>query len=515
MVKIFISYYDEDSRDITERIAEQLVSHFGSDNVIRGVVDIPSGANLITYLNEKIAQADVALFIFGQQPLDDNTIHLEIETALKLDKPVISVFVNDVVPPDVDQLPPEIRELGYQDVVYIRSGPDFEDDCAGLVYSLEQGGRPRLGSAPPEPPAPAPPPAPSAPRRSKSKKPETEEVDFEEPPVFELDRHESAPRADDEYLKEMDELEGAGPEESANGDDDGAIAAPEADEVAFSSYAPREIGPGRRYSLYVYAHLADALDAVSSDVERFQDELGGTIPQPRQARQRARLREETPVTVVPECDEIAFDPPSMTKQWFAPWTRFGFDFRARDEDVNDTLFVRVSIQVAGVEIAHLKCAVDVVEAAAVEDAPPVDVDAPLNPLAAAKLNSQTTTPYQRIFISYSRKDGDIARSYKIAQTALGNEAFLDVDNLRAGEDWRVALARAIDEADIFQLFWSEHSANSEYCRYEWDYAMSIRCPDDVCEGFIRPVYWRKPMPAPPPELSRINFRFVPFEDDGV
>lgn len=513
MVKIFISYYDEDSQDITERIADYLLTVFGSDNVIRDASEPASS----------VQQCDVVLVIVGTEWLRSMTEHADppgdpvraaIETALKLNKPLITAFVNDVVPPDVDQLPPEIRELGYQDVVYIRSGPDFEDDCAGLVYSLEQGGRPRLGSAPPEPPAPAP-PAPSAPGRSRSKKPEAEEVDFEEPPVFELDRHESAPRADDEYLKEMDELEGAGPEESANGDDDGAIAAPEADEVAFSSYAPREIGPGRRYSLYVYAHLADALDAVSSDVERFQDELGGTIPRPGQARQRARLREETPVTVVPECDEIAFDPPSMTKQWFAPWTRFGFDFRARDEDVNDTLFVRVSIQVAGVEIAHLKCAVDVVEAAAGEDTPPVDVDAPLNPLAAAKLNSQTTTPYQRIFISYSRKDSGIARSYKIAQTALGNEAFLDVDNLRAGEDWRAALARAIDEADIFQLFWSEHSANSEYCRYEWDYAMSIRCPDDVCEGFIRPVYWRKPMPAPPPELSRINFRFVPFEDDGI
>ncbi|WP_222104811.1 hypothetical protein, partial [Candidatus Accumulibacter aalborgensis] len=49
-------------------------------------------------------------------------------------------------------------------------------------------------------------------------------------------------------------------------------------------------------------------------------------------------------------------------------------------------------------------------------------------------------------------------------------------------------------------------------REEWQYALQYRCPDSKCEGFIRPVYWQKPMPDPPPELSHVNFKYVPLAD---
>lgn len=115
-------------------------------------------------------------------------------------------------------------------------------------------------------------------------------------------------------------------------------------------------------------------------------------------------------------------------------------------------------------------------------------------------------------MSYSRKDTEVARTYKMAQTALGNEVFLDVDNLRAGENWQAALASAIDNADIFQLFWPEHLAASNYCQYEWAYAVSFKCPHDKCRDFIRPVYWKEPLPPPPEEFSHLNFKFVPFQN---
>lgn len=283
-------------------------------------------------------------------------------------------------------------------------------------------------------------------------------------------------------------------------------------EVNFSSYFPPQVEPDKRYGFYVYVHLENALEDVNLDVGKFKDELGNVIPTPKRSKQKARLQTGTPITIIPECNEIEFDPPQLTKRWNLPWSRFGFDLKAKPENADETLFVRVSIRVLGIEIAHIKCAIEVIKKVEKNKQDATQSGLLANPLATAKARSQTVTPYQRIFISYSRRDSRVAKAYKIAQTALGNDAFLDVDNLRAGEDWRAALARAIDEADIFQLFWSEHSASSEYCRYEWDYALKVRCPDDTCEGFIRPVYWREPMPSPPSELSRINFRFVPFED---
>jgi energy-coupling factor transporter ATP-binding protein EcfA2 len=277
----------------------------------------------------------------------------------------------------------------------------------------------------------------------------------------------------------------------------------------FSAYFPREATPEQRYSLLIYTYNPHHKLQTEQDVQKFQDELGGTVPKPRLAKKSASVATGTKITVVPGCDEIEFEPESLTKRWMGDWTRYNFEFRPTTALLDETLFIRVSIQISGVEIAHIKCAVDVVEGTMqAQSAAGTDN----NPLALANMRSTKATPYQRIFISYSRRDSDVAKSYKLAQRAMGNEAFLDVDNLRAGENWRAALARAIDEADIFQLFWSEHSAGSQYCRHEWDYALKTRCADGDCEGFIRPVYWRKPMPSPPQELRDFNFHYVPFED---
>ena len=64
----------------------------------------------------------------------------------------------------------------------------------------------------------------------------------------------------------------------------------------------------------------------------------------------------------------------------------------------------------------------------------------------------------------------------------------------------------IDQADIFQLFWSSNSMNSEYVRREWEHAQALGR-----RGFIRPTYWEVPMPQsnnprlPPDELAKLHF----------
>ncbi|MFZ4813719.1 MAG: toll/interleukin-1 receptor domain-containing protein, partial [Phototrophicaceae bacterium] len=269
---------------------------------------------------------------------------------------------------------------------------------------------------------------------------------------------------------------------------------PKVAQANFSAFYPADAVPNQRYSLYVYAHTPEQLNTIKTDAQKFKDELGGQVNAPRTAKQSAELAVGTPITITPECDGLEFDPPTLTKKWQADWTRYPFEFRPSADHADDVLVIRVSVQVEGIEIAHIKCVMDVGNLPTVAIPPMPETPLIENPLAAAKLTSQSVTPYQRIFISYSRKDSTIAHAYKLAQQALGNEVFIDVDALRSGEDWRSGLARAIDNADILQLFWSEHSAESDYCRYEWEYALQHRCDDQRCEGFIRPVYWRKPMP---------------------
>ena len=99
------------------------------------------------------------------------------------------------------------------------------------------------------------------------------------------------------------------------------------------------------------------------------------------------------------------------------------------------------------------------------------------------------------------------RSISAART-LGHSYLRDVDQLRSGQDWQREIERYIDQADIFQLFWSPRSMYSPHVRHEWTYALSLGRPD-----FIRPVYWQSPRPSappdlPPPELDRLHFMYL-------
>ena len=64
----------------------------------------------------------------------------------------------------------------------------------------------------------------------------------------------------------------------------------------------------------------------------------------------------------------------------------------------------------------------------------------------------------------------------------------------------------IDEADVFQLFWSTNSMHSEQVRQEWEHALALDRPN-----FIRPTYWEQPMPRsaipllPPEPLGQLHF----------
>jgi len=282
------------------------------------------------------------------------------------------------------------------------------------------------------------------------------------------------------------------------------------DQVQFSAYYPREAQTNTRYSFLLYAHTKEAFEQVADDVEKFRDELGNKVPPPKTAKQTTQIRLDTPITIVPESEQIEFDPPSLTKKWGGEWTRFGFDFKPTQAMSGDTLFIRASVQVATVEVAHINCAVEVIEE---KRNSPSDMGEAESPLEEAKLNSNTFSLYQTIFISYSRKDKEVVKVYKLVQEAVGNIAFKDTDSIRAGEDWRSALALAIDQADIFQLFWSDNSAGSPNVRDEWEYTLKYKCPENRCVGFIRPVCWNDPIkPSPPEELGHLHFKYVPLDE---
>ena len=120
--------------------------------------------------------------------------------------------------------------------------------------------------------------------------------------------------------------------------------------------------------------------------------------------------------------------------------------------------------------------------------------------------TESVPRYRKIFPSYSRDDRAIVDAFAEVARALGDQYLQDVIVLRSGERWRARLPELIEEADIFQLFWSSNSMRSRYCREEWEHALALRRP-----LFVRPLYWEDPLPQdparglPPDALRELEF----------
>jgi hypothetical protein len=83
---------------------------------------------------------------------------------------------------------------------------------------------------------------------------------------------------------------------------------------------------------------------------------------------------------------------------------------------------------------------------------------------------------------------------------------VDKASLRAGERWQERLLLLIEDADLFQLFWSDAASRSSAVADEWRHALSLQSRKG--ERFIRPVYWQSPWPQPPTQLAHLHFAFL-------
>ncbi len=265
---------------------------------------------------------------------------------------------------------------------------------------------------------------------------------------------------------------------------------PAPEEVAFTSMYPREVGVETWNTLLVYAHLTSALESVRRDAERFKDQLFGQKETSTPAS--TLLARGTELTIIPQCEGVTFNPKRITLAWLEDFQRTEFRFRADSSLLEDAARGRIDIFIGPLLVASLK----------------------LGFLVSAHTPQQTEPKQEQasmyhqddIFISYSHRDTEIVLAFKQAYEAIGNNVLIDIDNLRAGQEWNAELMRMIERAEIFQLFWSENSSQSKYCQQEWEYALKL----NRGVGFIRPCYFKTPMPAPPETLGHLHFEYVPF-----
>jgi hypothetical protein len=299
--------------------------------------------------------------------------------------------------------------------------------------------------------------------------------------------------------------------------------------VQFTVYRPRTVRPAVWYPLLAFAHLSerrgdappdelDPVDQVKALAARALGHHALSFAGPT-SDARAAVPKSGELTLVPTIEGVAFNPPRRSFSWVEDVHKEEFRLRADSSRDGSVVRGRLTVYLGFFILADVDLAIRVDGAAAAPPAPglatllsstggDVDYSEPLEPVHAI--------PYRKVFLSYSHKDTAIVEQAERLGRAIGDVYLRDRTMLLAGEHWHPRLLELIDEADVFQLFWSRTSMRSRYVQQEWEHALTVDKP-----FFVRPTYWEDPFPSsdapelPPPALKALHFHALtqPAADD--
>lgn len=149
MPRITISYRRDDSGVITGRIFDRLTAHYGREAVFRDIDDIPPGTDFRKHISDVLDKSDVVLAIVGpkwvgpranQNRLTNaaDPVRVEIEAALRKDRPLIPVLVLRGNMPRPEQLPDSMLDFAYRHAVSVDAGQDFDVHMMRLVRAMDR-----------------------------------------------------------------------------------------------------------------------------------------------------------------------------------------------------------------------------------------------------------------------------------------------------------------------------------------------------------------------------------------
>src|SRR5574338_385525 len=270
--------------------------------------------------------------------------------------------------------------------------------------------------------------------------------------------------------------------------------------VQFTVFRRPCVQPGRWYPLLAFAHLAerrpdapaDDRDPVAEVQAQAAQVLGPDISQFRSSTEDSAspVMREGELRFVPLVEGVEFNPPEHRFLWTESVHRE--EFRMRASGALDGRVARgtLTVYAGNLVLADVQLA--------------IRVD---SQVAVTTQERSEARPYRRVFASYSHRDTAIVEEFEAHARALGDQYLRDVVTLRSGEVWTDRLKQLINEADVFQLFWSRNALASAMVRAEWQHALALNRP-----FFVRPVYWEDPLPEqqglPPNELRRLHFQRV-------
>ncbi len=256
--------------------------------------------------------------------------------------------------------------------------------------------------------------------------------------------------------------------------------------TVFTACYPKECVCEEWATLLAYSHTS-APSVFAQVREHASKELNGardviSIERPLQIVRGAQI------TVVPQVPGMQFNPPRASYSWEEEWQVSRFRFRSEQKEVSEyPAQGAIVFYVGPVLIAEVPVSMQIVsQATDTQNATPITAMA---------------EPFAKVFVSYAHKDAAIVEALEQAYEALAIPYLRDARQLRSRANWRTEILGLIEEAEVFQLCWSQAASKSPEVRKEFDYAWNR----GRGRPLMRPCHWQRRMPKPWDELKNIHF----------
>jgi hypothetical protein len=242
--------------------------------------------------------------------------------------------------------------------------------------------------------------------------------------------------------------------------------------VQFTVYRPTTMVAGRWHRMLVFTNIDEDPDQAPGEMspaqevsERARRILAEEFESYRQlaADSQFPIPRESEVTLIPDVPKITFNPPRRSFIWAT-------ELRVHDE----SFLLRAPNDLTG-SLARGRLSIFLGHLLLADMAITFRIESASSNLSASEQqwNRSSTRPFRKVFASYSHRDEQIVKAMEHHVKALGYDYLRDVVHLRSGQPWSDRLLGLINEADIFQLFWSSNSARSTHVEREWRYALRL------------------------------------------
>jgi peptidoglycan/xylan/chitin deacetylase (PgdA/CDA1 family) len=145
---IFICYRREDSADVTGRVYDRLIDHFGPERVFMDVEAIRLGYDFRSEIDQTIKVCSIVVVVIGDKWLaevdgkrriddENDRVRIEIEAALRREIPIIPILTRGASHPTKAILPASLEDLAYRHGTSIRH-EHFRGDVDSLISQLDK-----------------------------------------------------------------------------------------------------------------------------------------------------------------------------------------------------------------------------------------------------------------------------------------------------------------------------------------------------------------------------------------